>query len=753
MKILLSWLCEHIELNLETAVRDAKLAQDLELESLCNGAGHSRLVKDHPTANDSGSRDCVKLASPIAVSRLNQDVTAEAIGKALTQAGLEVDAITLTDTILMPKGKSQKSNAHLTSDYVFDISLTPNLGHCSSVLGVARELAAAGMGTLKSSHIDIALIEDASSNTKEAISIEVKCPTDAPAYAARLIKGVKVTDSPDWIKKRLEASGIRSVNNVVDVTNYVMLELNHPLHAFDFHEISKGKLIVRNAKEGETIVTLDGKTRTLFETDVVIADEDKPLSLAGIMGGASSEVKETTTDVLLEAACFLGSSIRKTSKRHGLMTDASKRFERGCDPNILEKVLNKAAALITEVAGGCVLQGITQYAAHPFPKTSIQCRISYINSLLSLKLSPGEIESIFSALEFVFSYDGKNLYTVLVPTYRNDLKEEIDLVEEVARVYGYDNINKESCKSFVSTLPSAPMFLFEREIRARLISEGLQEFLTCDLIGPSLLEKLQATELPEKNWVRILNPVSIEQSIVRASLLPGLLHVVKHNWDQGIHDIAGFEIGRIHFKDKEKFSEQPMAGIILTGKSRPSHWDVKPIMVDFYDLKGIVENLVSELGIRSISFKKSALNVLHPGRQCSIFSADLEIGSFGELHPTILRNLDLPQRIYFAEINLYDMYKLKTSEVMMSELPIFPGSWRDLTLTLNDEIEVSTVLKAFHSIPSELLESVLVHDLYRSDALGSKKNVTFRFLYRDWNKTISQETVDTEHARIIAAKF
>lgn len=661
---------------------------------------------------------------------LDDKQTPDNLAKILTLAGLEVDAV-----------------ENVGEDTVFEISLTPNLGHCSSVLGVARELAAGGDAQVTLPQISFE--EDASEPIESNILVEIGNQESCPRYACRSIKGVSVATSPEWLKQRLECSGIRPVNNIVDVTNYVMLELGHPLHAFDYDTIEGRKIVIRQAASGEKFTTLDGKERLLEESDLMICDAKKAVAIAGVMGGADSEVKDSTTNILIEAAYFAPKSVRRTSKRLGLMTDASKRFERGIDPNIINYALDRAAMLIKQVAGGKVCKGVQDVSSREFARKRINCRVSRINRLLGTKLSPGEIESIFIKLEFISSHDGQDTFVVDVPTYRNDLMEEIDLVEEVARIYGYDNIDKGLGRYNASSLPHAPIYLFEKEIRSRLVAEGLQEFLTCDLIGPTLLDTLQATEMPQKVWVKVLNPVSVEQSILRTSLMPGLLQVLKHNWDRNTHDIAGFEVGRIHFKDGEQYREQSMASIILSGKVRPHHWDRKPAEVDFYDLKGILENLFNELRIPNVTFKENLLQVFHPGRQASIYSGDLEIGSFGEVHPAVQRRLDVPQRIYFAEINLHDLYKVKSSDAMMSPLPVFPGSERDLTLTVKEEVPVDELLKKFKERASGLLESITLLDIYRSDKLGPDiKNVTFRFFYRDWKKTISQEAVDDEHARI-----
>jgi len=638
--------------------------------------------------------------------------------------------------------------AGMYGDVVFDISLTPNLGHCSSVLGVARELSASL--DLPLNHPKNTLKETDSLPIASQIAVEVQSPEACPRYACRLIKSVKIGPSPEWLSKRLENCGIRSINNVVDVTNYVMLEVGHPLHAFDYQKIAGQRLIIRNASQGELFTTLDGKERVLEKSDLLICDGNKPVALAGVMGGSNSEVSDATTDVLLEAASFDPIAIRKTSKRLGLMTDASKRFERGSDPNILETVLNRSASLIQEIAGGDVCAGIIDIAHKKFPKKKIKCRLSRLNKLLGTHIAVSEVEDMFHRLEMETTWDGVDEFQVSVPTYRNDIHEEIDLVEEAARIFGYDNIISNSCQFRASIIPHSPIFTFERTMRARLVSEGLQEFLTCDLIGPSLIEVVQGDNSLPPSTVKVLNPTSVEQSILRTSLLPGLLQVVKYNCDHQNHNIAGFEIGRIHFKENEQYQEQTVAAIILSGKARSQHWDVKALDFDFFDLKGIVENILAELKVPNIAFKSSNLSCLHSGRQAAIYSGDLMIGTIGQIHPAVLRRLDLTQNILFGEINLHDLFQVQSKNHKMQPIPIFPGSERDWTLPLQESVPIADIFKAIDSTRSKFLESASLLDIYRSDKLGAGiKNVTLRFVYRDKEKTIDQEKVDSEHARLV----
>jgi phenylalanyl-tRNA synthetase beta chain len=638
--------------------------------------------------------------------------------------------------------------AGIYADTIFEISLTPNLAHCLSVIGIARELSA--MTGLPIKLPAIVINETPHDNINKHVRIVVGDQVKCPRYACRLIKDVVIKPSPDWLKKRLEAVGLRPINNIVDSTNYVLLEFGQPLHAFDFDRLEGREVHIRTAKEGETIVSLDEKTRLLDESDLVICDKKQPIAVAGVIGGLDSAVSAQTNHVLIESAYFHPGTIRQTSKKLGLQTDASKRFERGCDPNAVLQGLDRVAMLIQELAGGTISEGYIDIKEKEFPEKIIDCRLSKLNSLLGTHLGVSEIESIIQRSQCSCHWKGEDTFTVTVPTYRVDIQAEIDLVEEVARIYGYDNIPKAAARYTPSNFPHSPIFLFERDVRARLLTEGLQEFLTCDLIGPTLLNIIQDTSLPEESFVKVINPTSIEQSILRTSMLPGLLQVIKHNYDHQNHSISGFEIGRIHFKQGDQYIEQAVAGIVLTGKNHPHHWNQKNSDVDFYDLKGILESVLQELNISEICFKQNNFNIFHPGRQASIYVGSLKIGSLGEVHPSIQRRLDIPQRIYFAEVNLHDLIQIRSPDKKMKPIPIYPSSERDWTVTLPESTPINEVLTTIRSIPSGLLENVSILDLYRSDKLGKdKKNATFRFVYRDKEGTILQESVDNEHKKIV----
>lgn len=632
------------------------------------------------------------------------------------------------------------------SDTIFNVSLTPNLNHASSLIGIARELSSVTGLPLKMPSNKVEEV-----NEKASLKIEIEDKQDCPYYAARVIEGTFPLESPEWLKKRLLACGIRPSFPAVDVTNYVLLELGQPLHAFNLDQIDNGTITVRKARSKEAIRTLDGKERCLAEDVLLIADAKQPLAVAGVMGGENSEVKENTTRILIESAYFRPGSVRKASKQLGILTEASRRFERGVDPKGVKIALDRAASLLHEIFGAKVLQGVIDGGSDAFDEKVIRCREASVNGLLGLNLSLSEIESLLNRLFFKTEWDGQNALLVKVPSFRVDVSIEADLIEEVARLVGYDNIPRKPALYHSSTLSHHPLYAFQREVRERLIGEGLQEFMTCDLIGPSMLEAVPDPKMPVEGLVRVINPTSIEQSILRTSLLQGLLHVVKYNRDHENPTIAGFEVGRVHFKADGKYQEPLVAGIILAGRNAPYHWLPKPNAVDFFDLKGIIENLLEGLNIKRYTFRPSNIDSFHSGRQALIQVDGVDVGSLGEIHPSIQRKVDIPERVYFAELNLVDLLNAKRGDLKMRPLSLYPSSERDWTVTVKEDVAVQQIINSIQHIPSTLLEEISLVDIFQSEKIGrGVKNVTLHFVYRDNKKTVSQEEVDSEHARIIA---
>jgi phenylalanyl-tRNA synthetase beta chain len=627
-------------------------------------------------------------------------------------------------------------------DIIFDIALTPNLGHCASVLGVVRELAAATGLPFKEPDCQV------EEKKGESVAVDVKDFSLCPRYSCQVVKNVKMGPSPQWMQQRLLHAGHRPINVVVDITNYVLVEMGQPLHAFDLETLDGG-IVVRHAQPKEALKTLDEKMRELTADDLIIADHKKPIALAGVMGGEETEVSEKTQHVLLESACFDPQAVRQMGKRHQLISDAQKRFEKGTDPNGTLAAINRAAKLIQELGCGEVFEAV-DVAKGSFEELQIPCRLSRIEKIIGHHFGMNEVEVIFQRLKFPCKWDGKDTFTVSVPTYRRDISQEIDLIEEVVRIYGYDKIKSRRVNFTPSTMPTVPLFSFERKIRKLLLREGLQEFLTCDLVGPTLLSAFEGALMKEERSCRVLNPTSVEQSILRTSLLPGLLQVVKRNFGRQSFSLSGFEVGRIHFREGDGYKEQLMAGIIMTGQATPHHFESKGREVDFFDLKGALENVFKALHLPAVSFEKQELKAFHNGRQAIVSTDGLEIGAMGEVHPSILRKMGIDRRVLFAEVNLHDLFQKQNQEEMMEEIPVYPGSERDWTVTVGKDVSVAKILEAITKKPSSLLENVTLQGIYCSDKLGdNKQNLTFRFLYRSRKKTVQQEAVEKEHARLI----
>jgi phenylalanyl-tRNA synthetase beta chain len=650
------------------------------------------------------------------------------IANTLTLAGLEEEGV-----------------SHVAGDTIFDIALTPNLGHCMSILGVARELATFFDIPLKERALSVQ--ESEGDRLETLVSVDVQDPEGCPRYGCRLVENVKVAPSPQWLVDRLEACGLRSVSNIVDVTNYVMLELGQPMHGFDFDKIEGGKIIVTSSASYSELETLDEEVREIPNHTLLICDTQKPLAIAGVMGANASSVTETTTRVLLEAACFSPQYVRKSSKALGMRTDSAIRFEKGVDPTLPLLALDRAAELLREVAGGRVVKGKIDISSRKFEKNILFCRTHRINELLGTQLSLSEIASFLKRLQIDVIREEDDQLHVAIPLFRNDIQGEIDLIEEVARVFGFNNIPLRPEKYSTSSIPHAPIYLFENQVRERLVAEGLQEWITCDLISPKLA---RLTHEKEGSLVRVLKAASADQSILRPSLLPSMLNVAKSNIDKGNDSLACFEVGRIHFKNKDGFKEESCAGILLTGKSHPYHWNPKPQDFDFFDLKGTLENLLTSLVVIDLSFTPSHLHHFHPKRQAMIHSGEHIVGVFGELHPSSLHSLDIEQRVLFAEINLHLLFTSRKPEKHFTPLASYPESTRDLTISVKNSITLEQIYQTVEQVKSPHLETMTLLDLYKSDQIGKDiKNVTLRFVYRDRKKTISQEIVDQEHTAIM----
>ena len=631
-------------------------------------------------------------------------------------------------------------------DPVFEISLTPNLGHCMSALGVAQELAAALALPIKRPKISV--------NSDETIHIEKMIQIDShdlklcPRYMCRLIEGVAIAPSPFWLQRRLRACGLEPISNAVDIANYIMLTMGQPLHVFDYDTLEGHSLQVGVSSVPHKFLGLDKVEREVPAGTILISDRRKPVAIAGILGEANSAVHDRTQNLLIEAAVFDPTAIRQASKKMGLRTESSQRFEKGIDPNGTAEALDAACDLIAEICKGQVASGMIDKKKGAFAPKEIICRTERVNKLLGTRLSLNEMKEIFHRLGCFSKETDKDILQVTVPLRRSDISEEIDLIEEVARIYGYNHIEKPLSRCTTSHIPHDPAYLFEKEVRERLVGFGLQEFLNSDLISKKLAEHAVEWIRPGAALLTALHAKTEEYSVLRPSLLPGLLQAAKRNFNFKNHTLAAFELGRIHFLQNNQLVEEPMAALLFSGKTAPSDWNRKSSNADFFDLKGYLENLFEAIRISAPSYQPSEHPSFHPGRQANIYCGNLLVGSLGEIHPSVLESSDIKQRILYAEINLHLLMQQPRTQERMKPLPQFPSSERDWTVPLPAAILIETVLDKILSSSSLLLEKAELIDLYVPETSGHK-NATFRFTYRDPLKTISFEEVENAHAKLI----
>lgn len=629
-------------------------------------------------------------------------------------------------------------------DPVLELSLTPNLGHCMSVLGIARELSALLRIPLKTP-----LPPQVSGSAKPLVTTKIEAPELCSRYCIRAVENISIKPSPFWLQHQLLLAGFSPINNIVDITNWVMLEMGQPMHAFDLEKLDGKKLVVKRSEKQQSFESLDQQKRTIYPETLVIADSKKPVAIAGVIGGENSSISPKTTAIALEAAYFDPQAVRSAMKDLSLRTESGIRFEKGTDMNAPAEAIERAIELLQESCEDCKVSALADEYPSPFSSPTIKCRTSRVELILGKKFSLSEIQMILADLGFIVRAEKDHL-NVKYPAYRHDINAEIDLISEVSRVYGYNNFEKKYPAYSSSTVSHAPMYLFEKDMRRVLVQQGLQECITCDLISPRLATLTLESSFPPECLIQTLHSKTEEHSILRPSLLPGLLDVLKHNQDHKNFDFYGFEIGNVHFKEGENFLQQTMGALLLSGLSMPSHWDLKGKSIDFFDLKGIIEDSLESLNIHGARFTPSTHPSLHPTQQATLVMDEEEIGVLGQVHPDILEELSIRGEAFFSEFNLQTLQKIQNKKQRLQKLSVYPSSERDWTLTLSHEVPIADVYDAIKKAQCTKLEQVQLIDLYTSDELGDdKKNVTFRFSYRDSSKTISMEEVEEEHKKII----
>lgn len=638
------------------------------------------------------------------------------------------------------------------SDTVLELEVTPNRPDCLSMAGVAREVGAV---TGEPARVPSGMPEESGAPAAGAVSVRIEDPQLCPRYTARLIRGVKIGPSPDWLAERVAASGARPISNVVDVTNYVMFELGQPLHAFDAATIGvadgKAAITVRLAAPGEHLTTLDGQDRALAADTLVIADPTGAIALAGVMGGGATEVTDTTVDILLESACFAPASVGRTSRRLQLFSEASQRFERGVDPNGCVAAVDRAAQLLAEVAGGTVAPGVVDAYPRPVEPLVLPLRIGRMNALLGTALDAAEVVRILEALGLGVTCEG-DLLTVTVPTFRPDLTREIDLVEEVVRVHGMGNV--------VSTLPAgrgrvggltADQRRRER-IAEALRGAGLNEAITWSFADPDDVTRTGWEFGPEERPVTLLNPMSTDQAVMRFSALPGLVRAVAHNRRHGAADVHLYEIGSVWWTApgrKLPKEREVLAGVLAGSWNRPG-WNDAPAPLDIFDAKGVLASVVDELGVARFKVREASLPFLQPGRSAEVLVGGDVVGWLGEVHPRVLDAYECAGPVAAFELQMKPLLKSARDVRPFVDLPRFPAVKIDLAIVVDEAVTAERAEQSIRSAGGKMLEEVRLFDVYRGAGVGEgRKSLAFSLTYRDPARTLTDEEVAAAHDKVV----
>ena len=630
------------------------------------------------------------------------------------------------------------------NDYILDLSITPNRADALSMRGLTYEL-----GALYNNKVNFNDVEK--EENYEATSLQVAVESDSCRnYVGQIVKNVEVKSSPLWLQTRLMNSGIRPINNIVDITNYVLLEFGQPMHAFD-KDLVGDKIVVRDAKEGEVLETLDGEERKLQTTDLVITDGTRAIALGGVMGGKNTEVSEETKNIILESAYFNPTSVRRTSATHGLRSDSSARFEKGIDPNMQKAALARAVELILELCPNAVVESSVGVVNKEEEKV-VEITTSYINNYLGITLSTEEIAAILEGLSFTVEVTGENL-VVKVPTRRPDISIKQDLVEEVIRIYGYDNLAS-TLPKFSKTTKGGLTYSqrMVRDLRAVYASLGFN-----DTINYSLVSEEEATEytLEDHHKVRLLMPMTETHSTLRQSLIPGLLNTVQYNVARKQKDLKLLEIGRVFFgsgDDNIQPKETLYLSAALTGEERTTKWLKESSTLDFFAAKGYLEVVFERLGLdEKVTYKKSTLDGMHPGRFAEVYLGEKRIGFIGEVHPQVADKLGL-NKTYVFEINLDEVISESKVKPKYEEVTKYPEITRDIAMLVDVKDEYQNIYNVVESVNNKLISKVELFDLYvGAELLAGKKSLALTITYSDKQKTLTDEEVTSVHDKVLAA--
>lgn len=660
---------------------------------------------------------------------VDYDLTPAELAHQLTMLGLEVEAI-------------EKEG----EDTVLELSVTPNRGDCLSYIGIAREIA-----MLTDSELRLPMEGSPALNTHPLASqsweVNIEDPGLCPRYSACIIKGVKIAPSPNWLVERLEHAGIRALNNIVDITNYILLEWGQPLHAFDLNLISGNKIIIRKAKHREPFTTLDGKEYELDDKMLVISDREKAVALGGVMGGLNSEVTPETQDILLECAYFNPIPIRYTSRKLGITTESSYRFERGTDGSNLLNPLKHAINLIQKLAGGTPQEPIIDSYPVPLPQPEIFLRFERVNQILGTNLTPQEIKKLIKRMFFNITDERVNGINVQILSARQEISREIDLIEEIARLYGYEDIPTTTPKGILPGQAPDHSRSKMDNIRYFLTSCGLFEAINFSFTSRAFCSKLKS----DAGELNLDNPLNQDTGTLRTTLLPGLLQNILHNLNHQVLDIKLFEVGHCFWSAKGKLpNERNFLAIALTGKRNKTSWDVSPEAIDFFDLKGIIESLLEYLGLSNWQWERNEAVYLHPGQSARLIINGTIIGSGGKLHPEKEKEFDLQQPVFLWEMDMELLLQYLPKAEKVVSLPKYPATFRDLAVVVDHSVAADQVKEVITETAGKFLKDIQLFDVYSGKQVAKgKKSLAFSLTYQSDESTFEEERINLLQEEII----
>lgn len=624
------------------------------------------------------------------------------------------------------------------NDVIFELEITPNRPDCLSYVGIAREIAAYYGRKIKCPEFESKKIIE-SINTGH-IDVRIEDKERCKRFSGKVIRNIKVEESPEWLKNRLISMGLKPINNVVDATNYILFECNQPLHAYDLTKINDRKIVVRKALNGEKIVTLDGVERELNKGELVIADAEKPLGIAGIMGGESSKVTEETTEIFLECAYFTPENIRKTSKELGLSSDSSYRFERGLDIENTAEVLERAADLISQLTGGEVLEGYIDKYIEKYEKIEIPLNIEKLRKFMGKNIEIDVVGKILTNLGINIKTLNSTTIIATPPSYRGDLTRTADLYEEIIRMHGFDNIENKMPEENIRPGVKDTTTVIVDEAKEILAKLGLQEVINYSFISKEAIKMLGITE----PVLEITNPISDDMAIMRPTLIYSLLTNIRDNLNRNQNGLKFFEVSRVFTPKEDGLANETLrASIALAGKSFKTLWNPKPEAMDFYTIKGFVEKFLEYMGVNRYQLDRSEDTNFHPGRSADIRIGKVKIGTFGEIHPELAENMDIKrERTYVAELDLTTLLNYRAKKVKYERIVKYPEVTRDLAVVLDRDVLVGKMLEDIKK-SSNLIESVAIFDVYQGEKIeADKKSVAISIILRKKDGTLEESDIN-----------